>query len=344
MLDQAKALGMNLADLYNNFFNNTDNLADSALQKMGDLQDIIATAGVSMLQRQVAEKALLSSVSTNWNVSGVAQNFAKYYSDAILTPLLNNLKAVVMVENQRVIALNNYNNALKNITTTQQKADRLDFLNNQISLLKQVADAGLDIRSVFAGVLSGKSVLGDGANINDLLTIANQLQDQLIRKAQAQLTPQAIALSAQEQQVAQQKQQLDYLNRQLDIIHQGQQAGVNWEGFFSGLTVGINATEQDILTATSRLYAKLIKQANAELGIASPSKVMMKVGNYMMQGLGVGIQQGFTDLSRMLSTVPMTSVAPRTLNFNMGGVNVNNGMDQLMLESIIERVIERSFA
>ena len=343
MLDQAKALGYNLADLYNNFFNNTDNLASSALDKMGHLQDILATASVSMLQRQIAEKALLSSVSTNWNVSGVAQNFAKYYSDAILTPLLNNLRAVVMVENQRITALANYNNALKNVTTAQTKANQLDFLNNQINLLKQVAEAGMDVRQVFAGVLSGKSVLGDGANINDLLTIANQLQDQLIKKAQAQLTPQAIALTAQQQQVAEQKRQLDYLNRQLDIIHQGQQAGVNWEGFFSGLTVGINATEQDILTATARLYAKLIKQANMELGIASPSKVMMRVGNFMMQGLGVGIQQGFGDLSRMLSTSPASSVSSRTLNFNMGGVNVNNGMDQYVLESVIERVIERSF-
>ena len=76
------------------------------------------------------------------------------------------------------------------------KSNQLNFLNDQVALLQQVKDAGLSIKSVFAGVLSGQTVLGPGANINDLLSISNQLLDAMTQKAQAQLTPQALALAA----------------------------------------------------------------------------------------------------------------------------------------------------
>lgn len=342
MLDQIDKMGGDLPFFYQLYFKNADDLSKDALTSMAKLQNELANASVVALKKQVAEKALLSSLDTNWNVSGIAGSFAKSYSDAVLSPLLKHLKDAVLFEQARVDLMKQYNQALGIVKVAQQKADNLTFLNDQIELLNQVKEAGLDIKTVFANVLSGKSVLGTGANLIDLLNIANQAQQALVDKAQAQLTPQALALQAQQQALDKQKAQLDLLNRQLDIIHQGQQAGVNWEGFFDGLTVGLGASEADIMTATSRLYQKLIKQAMAELGIHSPSKVMMKIGNYMAQGLQVGFQQGFSDLRGMMSTVPVAPISNRYATVNLGGVTINSGLDEIMFEQRVKRIMERS--
>lgn len=344
MLDQAKTLGLSTAQLYFEYFKNADQLSAEALAKQGKLKDMLAEASVTMLQKQIAEKALLSTLDTSWNVSGMAKSFVDMYSDKVMKPLLENLKDVVLLDDQRNAALIKYNQSMDKLHELQNSTSQLTFLNDQISLLQQVKDAGLDIKTVFAGVLSGQSVLGPGANINDLLAISVQLQNQLVQQAQAQLTPQAVALAAHQQQVDEQKAQLDLLNRQLDIIHQGQQAGVNWEGFFNGLTTGINASEEDILTATGRLYSKLIKQALAELGIHSPSTVMMRIGRQTVQGLGIGIGQGFQSLGSYISSVPQGSVSSRNVQMTMGGVNIYNGLDEQILESRIQRVLERAIS
>lgn len=345
MLDQLKALGWDLPSFYGAYFKNVDQLSSEALEKQGLLEDSIATATVSMLQKQVAEKALLSTLDTNWNVSGMAKSFVDMYSDKVMAPLLKNLKDVVLLDDKRNEGLAQYNASLDKLKGIQAKVDQVSFLQDQVNLLDQVQKSGLKIGDVFGGIFSGEmNPLGPWANMNDLMRITTQLQEQYIKNAQDQLTPQAIAIRAQQQQVDEQKKQLDLLNRQLDIIHQGQQAGVNWEGFFSGLTTGLNASEEDILTATSRLYQKLIKQALKELGIASPSKVMRKIGYQTMQGFGLGLGEGWANIGTLMSSVPQGTVSNRSMSLQMGGVNIYNGLDEQLLESRIQRIMERALS
>ena len=110
MLDQLKSLGWDLPSFYWAYFNNVDQLSAEALARQANLEDSIAKATVSQLQKQVAEKALLSTLDTNWNVSGMAKSFVDMYSDKVMKPLLDNLKAVVLMDDKRNQALYAYNN------------------------------------------------------------------------------------------------------------------------------------------------------------------------------------------------------------------------------------------
>ena len=90
-------------------------------------------------------------------------------------------------------------------------------------------------------------------------------------------------------------------------------------------------------------------------GLNSPSKLMMEFGKDIMAGLAEGlqagalqpqlaIQQAATSMVPQAAAVPVATGATfsRTLNMNMGGVNVNNGMDQAALVALIRRTIKDS--
>ena len=90
-------------------------------------------------------------------------------------------------------------------------------------------------------------------------------------------------------------------------------------------------------------------------GIDSPSKMMMGFGRDIMAGLAEGlqagalqpqlaIQQAATSMVPQAAAVPVATGATfsRTLNMNMGGINVSNGMDQAALVALIRRTIKDS--
>jgi len=62
------------------------------------------------------------------------------------------------------------------------------------------------------------------------------------------------------------------------------------------------------------------------------------------QAYVVTIQQAATAMVPQAAAVPVATGATfsRTLNMNMGGVNVNNGMDQAALVALIRRTIKDS--
>lgn len=146
------------------------------------------------------------------------------------------------------------------------------------------------------------------------------------------------------------QQQLDYLTQQLDLLNQAKQLNeqfddlVDFDSIKSGITFGVNATLQDMLTLTSRVIDAMIKTTNDRLGIHSPSKVFAQIGEYMMQGLGMGIwnnrQVPIGAMAGATQQVPYSLTTNRSTNVYMGGVSISNGMDDVMFEARVRQIID----
>lgn len=154
--------------------------------------------------------------------------------------------------------------------------------------------------------------------------------------------------------IQQKQQQLDFINQQLALINQLRDLDEkeNWavdvEAILSGIGLGMNASIDDLMRLTARVLDELVRFANHELGIASPSKVFAKVGTNIMAGLESGILAGMRQPMNALRSaagnlVPY-SLTQRALNINMGGVTINDGMDAVMFEARIRQIVRSEFA
>lgn len=331
MLDQAETFGYNLQGVFNGYFNNSDQLSSDALRAMARLQDQLDQSALEQTMKEIASKVFLGGIDTNTGISGVASAFGSMYATTVLDPILEKLHNVVLLEDERNAAIAQYNQALAVTKGLQQKQDNLDFLQAQLDLISKATGAGLSLGSIFQGI-----TLGPGASITNMLTASNRLMDALIKKSQDQLTPQALALQDKQTQLAN-------LKAQLDLYNQAKDAGLDVKAIFQGITLGINATTADILTATTRLTDALIGQVKDDLKIHSPSRVMMDIGANIVRGLGAGMQKAFSSPLMSASTVATGPVSNRALTINMGGVNNYTPMDDLLFEAKIQRVVERAF-
>jgi hypothetical protein len=159
-----------------------------------------------------------------------------------------------------------------------------------------------------AGKLNGLAQSGIDRVNQDVASLYQMLQTgaaqfdwegQIISNTQAQqLYNEALAeqLAAQEEIAALQKNQADlaFLQQQLDLMEQARAAGLNMADIFGGLEFGLNASLPDLIAATNAVVQAMIDQVNSDLEIASPSKVMAKIGQRVMEGLAQGISGAVT--------------------------------------------------
>ncbi len=146
------------------------------------------------------------------------------------------------------------------------------------------------------------------------------------------------------------QQQLEFLQQQLALVDQIKQMNdefddlISVQNILSGITFGVGASLDDMLLLTSRTIDAMILTVKRQLGIASPSKVMAKIGEQMMKGLGIGIrntaQYPTMAMAGANQSVPYALTNSRTMNVNMGGVSINNGMDDVMFEARIRQIVE----
>lgn len=150
---------------------------------------------------------------------------------------------------------------------------------------------------------------------------------------------------------AQQKQQndLQFLQAQLGLVKSAQDAGLNVKDIFGGITMGLGASLPDMIQATNAVVTAIIGTVNSQLEIASPSKVMRRVGRHIADGLGLGMQDGTNSMLGSLTDMvsPLTGAMPvnnsSTVNNSRSmvlNVSVNNASDA---DQLVERV-RREFA
>lgn len=184
--------------------------------------------------------------------------------------------------------------------------------------------------------------------------IARQLEDINMSEMQrAQLIEQYRVEQEKILALQQKQQQLQFLQEQLGLVQMLESLNdefddiVSLENIFQGITLGINASMDDMLLLTSRAMDALLATVMQQLGIASPSRVMAGFGRNLMQGLSMGIQAAADVPLRAIRSaagnlIPY-SLTHRSLAMNMGGVTINNMMDDVMFESRIRQIIRSEF-
>ena len=97
----------------------------------------------------------------------------------------------------------------------------------------------------------------------------------------------------------------------------------------SGLWNGIKAKFDSVIEGVKGLAAKLPKAVKKVLGIASPSKVMFKLGGYTTEGFIQGIDSLKTELDKkMMNTFSLSPSVTNSANTNLSpNINVINNID-----------------
>lgn len=112
-------------------------------------------------------------------------------------------------------------------------------------------------------------------------------------------------LASQEAIAELQQNQADlaFLRQQIELIEQARTAGINVADIFGGVEFGLNASIPDLIAATNAVVQAMIDQMNADLQIASPSKVTGKIGGQAGQGLVEGLLAKIPDFRTAMSNL-----------------------------------------
>jgi hypothetical protein len=125
------------------------------------------------------------------------------------------------------------------------------------------------------------------------------------------------------------------------------------EDIVAGLVEGIQGAAESFLQSLRDLAEDAMDLWDQITGSDSPSKEFMRRGRWMMEGLATGIQDAArlpavqvraAAQGAMVAAAPVTTNINRTVNVNMGGINVHGGMDAALLEQRIYDIVEGAIA
>jgi TP901 family phage tail tape measure protein len=175
-------------------------------------------------------------------------------------------------------------------------------LNSDIATLANLVNKGTDVE--FAGQMLTAAEAAD--RLNEMLAERREIQDDLNELQQSQ-------------------QQLAFLDRQLALLDQIDEAGLNASEILGGIGLGLDASTQDIVEATNAVIQAMIEQINTDLGIASPSKVMFE----KFRNVGLGMAEGLASMIPTIQSVmapviqPLINQAPIAGNSSVTHNNFN---------------------
>lgn len=126
------------------------------------------------------------------------------------------------------------------------------------------------------------------------------------------------------------KADLAFLQQQIDLLRLIREQGLDPADILGGIQLGLGASMSDLLKVTSSVIQAMVDQINQDLQIASPSKVMAKIGSRVMQGVGQGLEGGKQKLYQAMDNIPilngsLASPLPMPAMGMVGGGNNFNG-------------------
>ena len=163
----------------------------------------------------------------------------------------------------------------------------------------------------------------------DILAQDNVTQQQreihmrYMTEAQARLVSEQRKLTQMEREalaLEKQRQDLAFLQEQAKLLELIREHGLDAGAIMSGITLGIDADVGAIVQAMTVAMQAIVEQAEAELGISSPSRVFAAIGTQMMAGLEAGIAsmvpviQSQMQMAVQPLSLPGRSASPVTTN------------------------------
>lgn len=162
----------------------------------------------------------------------------------------------------------------------------LDEIDDSIAgLTDDIAESMGGVLPDLTGDLDAMYAAARAAGDLDLagqLSEYQQLQWDRNRAEDEYIKQQERLLAIQEQQ-----QQLDFLQNQLDLIQQLQQAGLDPSEVLEGITLGLDASPEDLLDASQAALTALIQEADLQLG-----QVQDTIGSSFVSGMTAGVLSG----------------------------------------------------
>jgi hypothetical protein len=126
----------------------------------------------------------------------------------------------------------------------------------------------------------------------------------------ARLTEEYAAAEAQVLEIERQQEQLAFLQQQMDLLDFIKERGLDARDLLEGVELGINADLGKLLAVMSAAMQQVIDTAEAQFGIASPSKVFAEIGQNLMAGLANSITRFSTAPSAAMEWVAQHVTAP----------------------------------
>lgn len=297
------------------------------LMLIGYAEQLVAAKRLEAAQKDVAKALYLNNLNTSFSLN---TDEAQTYKTKVLDPILDQLNRWVLNDTERARLMAQY----------REESNKLLALDQRQLAFEQEITRLRTLQSELAGV---QSAFGKRYADQVLAPILAQLENaNLMESQRAGLIAQYRKESEKVLALQKQEQQLDFLNQQLALLKQVKDNELDASTIFAGMTLGVNASVADLLTATQRAVQGMIGKVQTELQIKSPSRVFMEIGRQTIDGLRVGVQKAMQQ-PLMATSVPRANVSTRTLNFSMSN-QIYSSLDEVMLESRMQRIIERSLS
>lgn len=190
MMKQAESLGLDLSKLWAGGIIRDPN--DTA--RLLDLQLKIASATGASLENElngmVAEQKRIRGLESALQVlqplidqTNVSSVFGQRYKATVVDPLLRALEKAAGIDSERVRLMNEYTAAAQKLAEINRKEEQLNFLNQQLDVIKMIQDQDLvGGNSLFEGL-----ALGVNASIDDLLLLTNRVLNSMIEEVNDEL-------------------------------------------------------------------------------------------------------------------------------------------------------------
>lgn len=204
-------------------------------------------------------------------------------------------------------------------------------------LLEAISTERAGLLEEAGGGVSGERALQISERLAELERTRALLFGNLVAN-QEQMTAAAQELADQQERILrlqEAQERLGFLQQQAKLLDLIAEKGLDASAILSGMELGVDASVEDVVDAMARAIEAIVEQANAELGIASPSRVFEKIGGETMTGMAMGIQrlmglpvaQSAIATRAMVAAPAMIAGARSSSTDNsrtMGDVNINN--------------------
>jgi hypothetical protein len=246
------------------------------------------------------EGAVTQMLSAAAGLGQIGSTFGGFYEEGVLDPLSDNLDETDGQIEETEGNIEKLKEAFKEISrelyapaptglTPQEETERLVRLGREYSRVSRELSTQQGRR-------------------NELLGRRNQLASDFAQ------------LSERINRLEESRSRLRFLQEQVKLLDLITEHGLDVEEVLGGMQLGLEASTEELIDATTRAMQGIVQAANDELGLRSPSRVFQEKGQQISQGLMLGLFEGLDTAAiqqQMRTLVPEISPIPAVTSYNV---------------------------
>jgi len=195
--------------------------------------------------------------------------------------------------------------------------EQLDGVTEGLAELRRIEESG------------GRLTFAQSRELRGLLLDQNRLMAE-----RADLQEQYAEASERVADLEQQRRDLSYLEQQVKLLDLITEHELDAEAILDGMTLGLDASADEMIVAMTRAMQSIVEAANAELEIRSPSRVFRHIGEQVMEGLALGISDMVPAIRAQLRLI-VPDISPASTVTTMNVINEISNAYQLTTQSMM---------